>query len=80
VTRPGEREVYPIPLRERLPTIRVPLRPTDADAVLDLQPLINQCHERGRYHMLNYRLGLNPPLPAEDAAWADQLLRQAQLL
>jgi hypothetical protein len=79
-TRPGEQEVYPIRLRERLPAIRVPLRPTDADVVLDLQPLIDQCHERGRYHLLNYRLALNPPLPSEDAAWAEQLLRQHHLL
>jgi hypothetical protein len=78
--RRGECEVYPNRLRERLPAIRVPLRPTDADVVLDLQPLIDQCHERGRYHLLNYRLPLEPPLPPEDAAWADQLLRQHQLL
>lgn len=75
-TRPGECEVYPIRLRDRLPCIRIPLRPTDADAVLDLQPLIEQCHERGRYHLLNYRLALDPPLAPEDAAWADQLLRE----
>jgi hypothetical protein len=73
--QPGAHEVYPIRLRERLPVIRVPLRPSDADVVLDLQPLIDQCHERGRYHMLNYRLDLQPPLPSEEAVWVDQLLR-----
>lgn len=78
--RPGDYEVYPIRLRERLPAIRVPLRPTDADVVLDLQPLIDQCHERGRYHMLNYNLELTPPLSPDDAAWANQLLREKQLL
>lgn len=77
--RPAEEEVYPIGLRERLPAVRVPLRPTDADVVLDLQPLIDQCHERGRYHLLNYRLPLNPPLPPDDGAWADEILRQHQL-
>jgi len=79
-TRPGEREVYPIRLRERLPSIRVPLRPTDADVVLNLQPLIDQCHDRGRYHLLNYRLELHPPLAPEDAAWANQLLRDHGLV
>lgn len=79
-TRPGEYEVYPIRLRERLPATRVPLRPTDADVVLDLQPLIDQCHERSRYHLLNYRLALEPSLPPDDAAWVDQLLRTHQLL
>ena len=74
-TRPSNREVYPIKLRDRLPVIRVPLRATDADVTLDLQPLIDQCHERGRYHRLNYRLELDPPLPAADAAWIDEVLR-----
>ena len=78
-TRPAEQEVYPIRLRERLPVIRVPLRPTDADVILDLQPLIDQCHERGRYHLLDYRLALEPPLPPEDAAWTEELLRQQQV-
>jgi hypothetical protein len=77
--RPAEREVYPIRLRERLPTIRVPLRPADADVVVDLQPLIDQCHERGRYHLLNYRLDLDPPLPPEDAVWVDEVLRARAL-
>ena len=78
--RRGEYEVYPIRLRERLPVIRLPLRSTDADVVLALQPLIDHCHERGRYHFLDYRPALEPPLSPEDAAWAEQLLRQNDLL
>jgi hypothetical protein len=77
--RSSEREVYPIRLRDRLPTIRVPLRPTDADVVVDLQPLIDQCHERGRYHLLNYRLDLDPPLPPAEAAWVEQVLHDHDL-
>jgi hypothetical protein len=73
--RPMSYEVYPIGLRDRLPAIRVPLRPTDSDVVVDLQPLINQCHERGRYHLLNYRLELDPPLSPEEAVWVDEILR-----
>ena len=73
--QPHGREVYPIRLRERLPAIRVPLRPTDADVVLDLQPLIDQCHERGRYHRLDYRRDLDPPLGPDDALWVDDRLR-----
>ena len=80
VGRGGEHELYPIPLRERLPSIRVPLRTTDADVILELQPLIDQCHERRRYHMLNYRVELNPPLAPDDAAWATQLLRERSLV
>ena len=77
--RPGEYAVYPLRLRDRRPSVRIPLRPTDADATVDLQPLIDQCHERGRYHLLNYRLNLDPPLPPEDAAWVDPILKEQGL-
>lgn len=77
---PADQEVYPIRLRERLPVIRVPLRPADNDATLDLQILIDQCHERGRYHLLNYHAPLIPPLGPEDAAWASELLQAHHLL
>jgi hypothetical protein len=72
---PAAHEVYPIGFRDRLPAIRVPLRPTDADVVVDLQALINQCHERGRYHLLNYRIELEPPLALDEAEWVDGILR-----
>lgn len=78
--QPSEQEVYPVRLREHLPAVRVPLRPADADVVVDLQILVDQCHERGRYHFLNYSAALAPPLAAEDALWAEQLLAQHQLL
>ncbi|MCW5558622.1 MAG: DUF4058 family protein [Verrucomicrobiae bacterium] len=78
-TRPAELEVYPIGLRDRLPNISVPLRPRDADVVLELQPLIDQCHSRGRYHLLDYQAEPFPPFPAEDAAWVDQELREHEL-
>ncbi len=78
-SRPGEHEVYPIRLRDKLPNVGIPLRPTDADVVCELQPLIDQCHERGRYHLLDYRLPLDPPLAPEDATWAGQRLRQSGL-
>jgi hypothetical protein len=76
---PAADEVYPIKLRHRLPAIRVPLRESDSDLVLNLQPLINQCHERGRYHMLDYRTDPEPPFSPEDAAWVNGVLREAGL-
>jgi hypothetical protein len=36
----GKSEIYPLPLAEQLPAIRIPLRQTDADVPLDLQALI----------------------------------------
>ena len=37
-----EREAYIIGLRDHLPVISIPLRPTDAEIALELQPLIDQ--------------------------------------
>ena len=48
-------EIYPLPLAERLPAIRVPLRQSDADVSLDLQALIDQCYENGGYDTIDYR-------------------------
>jgi Protein of unknown function (DUF4058) len=50
-----------LPLRQCLPAIRVPLRRTDPDAALDLQVLVDQCYERGRYDSaIDYN---QPPQP-----------------
>jgi hypothetical protein len=70
-------EIYRVPLRVPLPTIRVPLRETDADVPLDLQALITQVYRHGRYDDIDYTVPPVPPLDADDAAWADELLRAA---
>ncbi len=75
--KPDMCEIYPVPLRERLPIIRIPLRQTDADARLDLQAVIEQAYRNGRYHTINYRIAAEPPLEGPDALWAHQLLCQA---
>jgi hypothetical protein len=77
--RPDDWEVYPVPLEQRLPTIAIPLRPTDADVPLELQSLIDRCYETGAYDDLDYRVPPNPPLDAESAAWTESLLREKGL-
>ena len=78
-SRTGRVEYYPFALRQRLPGIRIPLRPTDPDVALDLQALVDLAYQRGRYDDIDYRQPLNPPLPAEDAAWAQSLLKERGL-
>ncbi|MBI4602176.1 MAG: DUF4058 family protein [Planctomycetes bacterium] len=79
VTRlqPPRREVYRVTLRERLPIIRVPLRPRDPDALLDMQALVDASYEAGGYDDIDYRVEPAPALEGDDATWADALLRQA---
>jgi hypothetical protein len=70
--------VQPIPLREALPAIQVPLRLSDLPCALALQPLFEQVYRNSRYERtLDYRKPADPPLEGEDAAWADALLRAA---
>ena len=71
-------DYYPIPLTDRLPTVRVPLRPTDPEVPLDLQSLIDQCYEDGAYDDIDYQSDLEPPLSGTIADWAAKLLRHKQ--
>ena len=53
---------YPLPLMEPLPAIGIPLRPSDDDVPLQLQPLIQQVIVNGRYDDLDTTRELVPPL------------------
>jgi hypothetical protein len=76
-TRPEEAAIYPIPLRERLPAIQIPLRPSDPDVVLDLQPLVDQVYANGPYSRVDYTRDPEPPFGPVDARWVDELLQAA---
>jgi hypothetical protein len=76
--RPLQYEVYPISLRSELPTIRIPLRPRDADVSLALQPLVDAVYVNGRYHTIDYTQPLDPPLSDNDAAWLRERRRERQ--
>jgi hypothetical protein len=69
-------DYYPIRLDQRLPRIKVPLRPTDAEVPLDLQSLVERCYEDGGYDDIDYAAEAEPPLPPAAARWAAQLLRR----
>jgi hypothetical protein len=72
-------EVYPMPLRAPLPKIKIPLRETDSDAILDLQSLIDRVYRNGAYHIeIDYNQPPRPPLEGQEEQWADQLLKDAQ--
>jgi len=70
-------EIYSCPLRQRLPAIRIPLRLTDRDVPLDLQPLVDRCYENGRYWQTDFSAPLTPSLEPDDRAWIEQHLRAA---
>jgi hypothetical protein len=65
---------WPIGLRDRLPTIPVPLRRPDGDARLDLQAVLEQVYDASGYEDYIYSGAPDPPLAPEDRAWADALV------
>lgn len=75
--QPWRRELYYCPLRDRLPAVRVPLRATDRDVPLDLQPLIERVYRTGRYWQILGQDVPPPPLPPSDAEWVRQRLQEA---
>lgn len=76
--RQSEAELIRVPLQESLPNIAIPLRPTDSDIVLRLQPLLDECYRRGRYMSLDYTSALTPQLSDDDQLWVDQLLASSK--
>ena len=69
-------EYHALPMEKPLKPIAIPLRPTDADVVLDLQPLVEQAYERGRYDLTDYKTRLRPPLSYAEQAFLEQRLQQ----
>lgn len=68
---------YAISIRAKLPTIKIPLRPGDRPAVLNLQELIEKAYTMGRYDRIDYTKPCAPPLIAPEQAWADEVLAAA---
>ena len=66
----GRVVAYPIGLRDRLPTIAVPLRIDEADVPLDLQGVFDRVYDDGPFDDTDYGRPADPPLSAADAAWA----------
>lgn len=72
--------VWPVPLLKRLPRIAVPLAGKDADVVVDIQALLNQCYDVGRFaDRLDYRAECPPPVSKRSAKWIDDLLHKKKL-
>ena len=77
---PSRFRVWPVPLAKRLPRIAIPLAGDDADVVVDLQSLLDQCYDAGRFaDRLDYRADCPPPLSKKNAKWVEELLRKKKL-
>jgi hypothetical protein len=78
VSRAGQRPqagFWPIGLRDRLPTVPVPLRTGEPDARLDLRAVIDRIYDESGYRYFLYQRDPDPPLDGDKRAWATSLLK-----
>ena len=72
-TRAG---VWPIRLRDAIPSIPIPLRSPDADARLDLQAVLHSVYDHAAYRHRIYRGMPKPQLVADDAQWTEGMVKE----
>jgi hypothetical protein len=75
--RPEQAEIISIAIDQTIPNFRIPLRATDADIVLKIQPLLDDCYRRGRYASIDYSQPPRPKLDDKESVWAEGLIRAA---
>ncbi len=72
--------LWPMELRDRLPRIPIPIQEPTPDVKIDLQDVLDTVYDESDYHATIYR---SPPVPAlkkEEIAWANECLREANVL
>lgn len=72
----GKTDVWPLTLRDPLPTLPLPLRPPDDDVTLDLAVAFSALYDEAAYDLsIDYRQDPPPPALSEaDRAWFNELL------
>jgi hypothetical protein len=76
VSRPADRpgaQLWPIGLHDSLPRIPLPLRSSEPEQTVDLQPVLHRVYDEAGYANHIYSGDPEPPLSPEDAAWAASL-------
>lgn len=70
----SQASLYAFDLREPIPAFPVPLQADDDEPRLELKALLDEIYGEAHYEMrINYRRPPEPPLRAEDSAWASAL-------
>lgn len=70
--------LWPIGLRDRLPTVPIPLAAPDPDVLLDLQAVLDRTYDAAGYGKYVYAASPQPPLSPDDAEWARQFVPQRE--
>lgn len=79
VSRSHERptaDLYAFSIRDRIPDFSIPLRLGELEPTLDLQILVDQVYQRGRYDLaIDYSHPPQPRLSSKDEIWARNLIK-----
>ena len=81
VSRKAQRpniEVWPIKLRDPLPTLPIPLRGGFPDAKVDMQALLNRVYDAAGYEDYIYETPPEPPLADDETTWAQSILGKSE--
>ena len=71
-------DIVPFTVRQPIPDFPLPLLPEDEEPPVSFQRVLHALYDELSYNLLvDYHASPAPPLNAEDAAWADRLLRAA---
>jgi hypothetical protein len=69
--------LYAFGVRQAIPSFPLPLKPEDHEPLVHIGNLLHELYDRASYDLrLDYQGEPGLPLSAEDARWADQLLRR----
>jgi hypothetical protein len=72
--------LYAFKLQDMIPAFTLPLRPEDPEIVLDLQSILHQIYEQGRYDLIiDYQQEIIPALSNIDAIWSENILKRQGL-
>lgn len=69
-------QVFSWSLRDRLPSIAIPLKAGTPEIILNLQEVLDRVYDDGRYGPALYEVPLVPKLSVDDQAWVNHLLLQ----
>jgi hypothetical protein len=74
-------DIYAWDIKDKLPTIPIPLLAEDDDIFVDLQAIYDTAYDRGQYPRQQHRLYAQPlslPVDNETRRWADAIVRSSR--
>lgn len=73
-------QLYAFSVRQEIPSFPVPLKTGEEEPLLNLQGILDNVYQRGRYHLaIDYTQPAQPPLVGDEIIWSEALLHEQEL-